>query len=53
LEKKVIKAGKKVTKIKILGTGDIAAKLAFDGVEVSDSARQKIEKAGGTIALAR
>lgn len=35
--------------VKILGTGEITKKLSFDGVEVSASAKAKIEKAGGSI----
>jgi large subunit ribosomal protein L15 len=36
--------------IKILGTGDLSLKLSFQGVKVSASAKEKIEKAGGSIA---
>lgn len=36
--------------IKILGTGELSKKLSFEGVEVSEKALAKIEKAGGTIA---
>jgi large subunit ribosomal protein L15 len=36
--------------IKILGTGDLARKLTIQGAKVSASAREKIEKAGGSIA---
>ena len=36
--------------IKILGTGELSKKLTFEGVEVSDAAKAKIEQAGGTIA---
>jgi len=35
--------------VKILGTGKITKKLNFVGCVVSKSAREKIEKAGGTI----
>jgi large subunit ribosomal protein L15 len=35
--------------VKILGTGEISKKLSITGCEVSESARTKIEKAGGTI----
>ncbi len=48
-EKKLVP--QKITnKIKILGTGDFSKKLKFESVEISDSARSKIEKAGSTIA---
>lgn len=36
--------------IKILGTGDLARKLTIEGAKVSATAREKIEKAGGSIA---
>ncbi len=36
--------------IKILGSGDLARKLTIQGAKVSASAREKIEKAGGSIA---
>ncbi len=36
--------------IKILGTGDLARKLTIQGAQVSATAREKIEKAGGSIA---
>lgn len=36
--------------IKILGTGDLALKLTIQGAKVSATAREKIEKAGGSIA---
>lgn len=35
--------------VKILGSGEIAKKLNFEGVVVSASAKAAIEKAGGTI----
>ncbi|MFH1769129.1 MAG: 50S ribosomal protein L15 [Parcubacteria group bacterium] len=35
--------------IKVLGTGNITKKFKFDGLLFSDSARKKIEEAGGTI----
>lgn len=38
-----------VPNIKILGTGEITKKLVFEGVEVSESAKSKIEAAGGEI----
>jgi len=36
--------------IKILGTGDLSRKLTVEVTHLSASAREKIEKAGGTIA---
>jgi large subunit ribosomal protein L15 len=50
LEKKVLNKNQAGAKIKILGTGDLSKKLTFEGVLISDSARGKIEKAGGKIA---
>lgn len=41
--------GGKAPRVKILGGGEIAKKLTFDGVQVSAEARTRIEKAGGTI----
>ena len=38
-------------KVKILGTGDIAIAITLEGCTVSASAREKIEKAGGTITI--
>lgn len=35
--------------IKILGTGELQKKLIIEGCEVSESARTKIEKAGGEV----
>lgn len=35
--------------VKVLGDGEITKKLLFSGVKFSKSAREKIEKAGGTI----
>jgi large subunit ribosomal protein L15 len=36
-------------KVKILGNGELSTKLSFERVTVSESAKAKIEKAGGTI----
>ena len=36
--------------VKVLGNGDLAKKLTVEGCKVSASAREKIEKAGGTVA---
>ena len=40
---------KKAPMVKILGSGDLTHKLTIVGCEVSKSAREKIEKAGGSI----
>jgi len=37
-------------KVKVLGNGDITRKLTFQGLQVSGTAKEKIEKAGGSIA---
>ena len=37
--------------VKILGTGELTKKLAITADKVSASAREKIEKAGGTVTL--
>ena len=51
LFKKKLITGKEssISKIKILGEGEILKKLAFHNVLLSKSARVKIEKAGGTV----
>lgn len=50
VEQKVIKKqGGKMPAVKILGTGDIATKVTVTNCTVSDSAKEKIEKAGGSI----
>lgn len=49
IEKKVLKS-RIGNKVKILGTGEITKKLNFEGVIVSESAKDKIGKAGGKIA---
>jgi large subunit ribosomal protein L15 len=41
---------RKADVIKILGTGDLSVKLTIQGAKVSATAREKIEKAGGSIA---
>lgn len=40
---------KKAPKVKILGAGDLSKKLTVTECEVSKTAKEKIEKAGGTI----
>ena len=47
----IIKArGKKTPAVKILGTGELSKKLTVSGCNVSASAKEKIEKAGGSVA---
>lgn len=38
-------------KVKILGNGELSSKLTFERCTVSGTAREKIEKAGGTITI--
>lgn len=40
---------KKYPIVKILGTGDLSKKLTIEGCTVSKSAKEKIEKAGGSV----
>lgn len=50
LERGLIRVRKGATpKVKILGDGEITKKLVLSGVTVSTSAKEKIEKAGGSI----
>ena len=42
-------AAGRISRIKLLGTGDVGRKFVVKGVAVSASARAKIEQAGGTI----
>lgn len=50
LEKKLIKRdGGKMPVVKILGTGEITKKITLENVVLSDIAKEKFEKAGGTI----
>ena len=37
------------SKVKLLGTGELTKKLTVSGCSFSASAKEKIEKAGGTI----
>ena len=41
---------KRVPKVKILATGELTKKLMVEGCELSETAKAKIEKAGGTVA---
>lgn len=51
VERGVLNARKnEVTLVKILGDGELSKKLTISGCTVSASAKEKIEKAGGTIA---
>ncbi len=43
------KRGGRVPQVKILGTGEITKKLTISGCSFSASAKEKIEKVGGTI----
>jgi large subunit ribosomal protein L15 len=50
VEKNLIRqAGGTVPKVKILGNGEIKVKISIEGCAVSKSAKEKIEKVGGTI----
>jgi len=49
LAKKVVK--RKANEIKILGKGEIEVKLTVEVDAVSETARTKLEKAGGTISI--
>src|SRR5579859_1505269 len=51
VEKRLIKNTK--TDVKLLGTGDISKKLTVRVHAISAAAREKIEKAGGTVELLR
>ena len=39
----------RVPKVKVLGNGEITKAFTFEGVTLSESAKEKITKAGGTI----
>ncbi|HHX99742.1 TPA: 50S ribosomal protein L15 [Candidatus Dojkabacteria bacterium] len=47
LKKGIVKKNSKA--VKILGKGEIKKKLKIDGLEISSSAKEKIEKVGGEI----
>ena len=54
LEKKIIRKIKgKAPKVKILAKGDIAKALTFEGCEMSENAKKKIEKAKGTVKISK
>lgn len=48
-KKLVIKRGGRLPSVKVLGGGAIAKKVTVSGCLVSETARQKIEKAGGKV----
>jgi large subunit ribosomal protein L15 len=51
VERGLVKArGGKTPAIKILGDGELTKKLSLSGLKLSGSAKEKIEKAGGSIA---
>ncbi len=43
--------GKVISGVKILGNGDISKKLSIEVEKISSSAKEKIEKAGGSVKL--
>ncbi len=48
--KKVIETvGRKAPAVKILATGEITKKVTIEGCQISKSAQEKIEKAGGSV----
>ena len=42
---------KKYKKLKLLGTGDLKQKFSIEVNAISKSAKEKIEKVGGTVTL--
>lgn len=49
-KKNIIRISKgKAKKVKILGTGELTKKLSVSGCEISESAKESIEKAGGSV----
>ena len=40
---------KRTVSVKILGSGDISKKIVIEGIPASQTAKEKVEKAGGTI----
>lgn len=52
VEKGLVKKRKgSIPHIKVLGTGDFTKAIALSGCAVSASAKEKIEKAGGTVSI--
>ncbi len=51
MQKRLVKrSGGKVPTVKILGNGELTKKLKIEGVTVSKTAKEAIEKKGGTVA---
>lgn len=51
IEKKIVRrVSGKIPAIKILGTGTLTKKLTIKGLTISESAKIKVEKAGGSLA---
>ena len=48
-QKVIRRTGKSMPVVKILGTGDIKKTIQVSGCQVSASAKEKIEKAGGSV----
>lgn len=48
-DKALVTNKSKKLKIKILGSGNLEKKLTIKGIDVSESAQKKIEKAGGAV----
>lgn len=48
-KKLVNRIGGKLPEVKVLGTGDITKKVVIINCQISASAKEKVEKAGGTI----
>lgn len=53
LIKKGFISAKSATLVKVLGNGDITKKLTVDVDKISESAKAKIEKVGGTVTVAQ
>ena len=52
IEKKLVDTMKgRISKVKILGKGELTKPLFVQGCEVSSSAKKKIEKAGGNVTI--
>lgn len=49
IEQNIIRRRGKIPRVKVLGDGTISKKLIFNGFSFSESARKKIEDAGGVI----
>ena len=51
--KKTKLVNKNSNKLKILGTGDLSQKMTFKVNSISKSAKEKIEKVGGSVQLVK